>query len=160
MAVDDKTMYLDQTDEKYGPLFDGGHVGMIITGPWQLYDLVQAKTPYGVTILPGTNGDHQTISGPDIWALFDHKDANRAYWTFELLKWLSQPEQDARWNMALGNLPLRASETGHARVRHVHQGLPGRGRDGRRTWPTPSRPDPPSGVRRAVALRRRRRCPR
>jgi multiple sugar transport system substrate-binding protein len=34
MAVDDKTMYLDQTDEKYGPLFEGGHVGMIVTGPW------------------------------------------------------------------------------------------------------------------------------
>jgi len=63
-----------------------------------------------VTILPGTNGDHQTISGPDIWAAFDHKDANRAHWTFQLLNWMSQPEQDARWNMGLGNLPLRASE--------------------------------------------------
>ena len=110
MAVDDKTMYLDQTDEKYGPLFEGGHVGMIVTGPWELYPMVQAKTPYAVTILPGTNGDHQTISGPDIWAAFDHKDANRAHWTFQLLNWMSQPEQDARWNMGLGNLPLRASE--------------------------------------------------
>ena len=36
MAVDDKTIYLDQTDEKYGPLFNSGHVGMIITGPWPL----------------------------------------------------------------------------------------------------------------------------
>ncbi|MEO7981767.1 MAG: ABC transporter substrate-binding protein [Sporichthyaceae bacterium] len=110
MAVEDKSMYLDQTDEKYGPLFAAGRVGMIVTGPWQLYDLVQAKTPYGVQVLPGTNGDHQTVSGPDIWAAFDHEDANRAHWTAELLSWLSQPEQDARWNMALGNLPLRSSE--------------------------------------------------
>ena len=69
---------------------------MIVTGPWELYPMVQAKTPYAVTILPGTNGDHQTISGPDIWAAFDHKDANRAHWTFQLLNWMSQPEQDAR----------------------------------------------------------------
>jgi multiple sugar transport system substrate-binding protein len=110
MAVEDKTMYLDQTDEKYGPLFEGGHVGMIITGPWELYPMVQAKTPYGVTILPGTDGNHETISGPDIWAAFDHKDVNRAYWTFQLLSWMSQPDQDTRWNMGLGNLPLRASE--------------------------------------------------
>jgi multiple sugar transport system substrate-binding protein len=110
MAVDDKTMYLDQTDEKYGPLFEGGHVGMMVSGPWELYPMTQAKTPYGVTILPGTNGDHETISGPDIWAAFDHKDANRAYWTFQLLNWMSQPDQDARWSMGMGNLPLRASE--------------------------------------------------
>lgn len=110
MAVVDKSMYLDQTDEKYGPLFEGGHVGMIVTGPWELLPMVQAKTPYGVTILPGTNGDHETISGPDIWAAFDHKDVNRAYWTFQLLNWMSRPAQDTRWNMGLGNLPLRASE--------------------------------------------------
>jgi multiple sugar transport system substrate-binding protein len=110
MAVVDKSMYLDQTDEKYGPLFEGGHVGMIVTGPWELFPMVQAKTPYGVTILPGTKGDHETISGPDIWAAFDHKDVNRAYWTFQLLSWMSEPAQDTRWNMGLGNLPLRASE--------------------------------------------------
>ncbi len=36
MAVDDKSMYLDQTDEKYGPLFDDGRIGMMISGPWAL----------------------------------------------------------------------------------------------------------------------------
>ena len=109
MAVDDKSVYLDQTDEKYGPLFADGRVGMIISGPWQLYDLVQKKTPYKVQVLPGTNGNHQTVSGPDVWVLFDHKDANRAYWSFELVKWLTSPEVDVRWNLAQGNLPLRSS---------------------------------------------------
>jgi multiple sugar transport system substrate-binding protein len=109
MAVDDKSVYLDQTDEKYGPLFADGRVGMIISGPWQLYDLVQKKTPYKVQLLPGTNGNHQTVSGPDVWVLFDHRDANRAYWSFELVKWLTSPEVDVRWNLAQGNLPLRSS---------------------------------------------------
>ena len=110
MAMDDKSVYLDQTEEKYGPLFVSGQIGMIITGPWQLYDLVTAKAPYGVTILPGTNGDHQTVSGPDVWVLMDHQDANKAYWAFEFTKWLTSKEIDVRWNLAQGNLPLRTSE--------------------------------------------------
>jgi len=108
MAVDDETVYLDQTDERMGPLFASGRVGMLITGPWQLYDFVQAGTPYGVVQLPaGESGSHQTVSGPDIWAVFDHDDANRAYWATELMKWFTSPEIDAKWNLAFGNLPLR-----------------------------------------------------
>lgn len=110
MAVDDKSVYLDQTDEKYGPLFVNNRIGMIISGPWQLYDLVQGKTKYGVAFLPAFNGQHTTVAGPDVWALLDHKDANRAYWAYQLTKWLTDPEQDAQFNLALGNLPLRASE--------------------------------------------------
>lgn len=110
MAVDDQSIYLDQTDTKYGELFAAGSIGMITSGPWQLYDLGVAGTPYGVTILPGTNGDHQTVSGPDIWALFDHQDKNREYWTYEFTKWLTSAEQDERWNVAIGNLPLRSGE--------------------------------------------------
>jgi multiple sugar transport system substrate-binding protein len=84
---------------------------MITSGPWQLYDLRTAKTDYGVTVLPGTDGDHQTVSGPDVWTLFDHKDANRAHWAYEFTKWLTDPAQDERWNVKYGNLPLRQSET-------------------------------------------------
>lgn len=110
MVIEDESVYLDQTAEKYGPLFASGRVGMIISGPWQLYDIVQAGTDYGVSFLPGFDGDHTTVAGPDIWALFDHQDANRAHWSFEFTNWLTQPKQDARFNLALGNLPLRASE--------------------------------------------------
>jgi multiple sugar transport system substrate-binding protein len=112
MAVDDKSVYLDQTDEKYGPLFVDGRVGMIMSGPWQLYDLTQRGTPYKVAPLPGTAGNHQTVSGPDIWALFDHHDANRAHWSLEFTEWLTSAPIDARWNLVQGNLPLRASEAG------------------------------------------------
>jgi multiple sugar transport system substrate-binding protein len=42
--------------------------------------------------------------------LFDHQDANREYWSYEFTKWLTDPEQDVRWNVVYGNLPLRESE--------------------------------------------------
>ena len=110
LAQTDKSVYLDQTAEKAAPLFISNNIGLLITGPWELYDLSVAKTKYGVTVLPGTKGNHQTVSGPDLWVLFDHKDANRAYWSYELVRWLTEGPQDEKWNMVLGNLPLRASE--------------------------------------------------
>jgi len=110
MAIDDKSIYLDQTDTKFAQLFASDRIGMMTSGPWQLYDLNTAKTDYGVVQLPGTDGDHQTVSGPDVWALFDHKDKNREYWAYEFTKWLTSAEQDERWNVAIGNLPLRSSE--------------------------------------------------
>jgi multiple sugar transport system substrate-binding protein len=125
MAQDDKSVYLDQTDTKFAQLFAADRVGMITSGPWQLTDLQTAKTKYGVTILPGTNGDHQTVSGPDIWALTDTKDANANYWSYELLKWLTAPEQDVRWNVAYGNLPLRTSELDSPEFKAQVKALPG-----------------------------------
>ncbi|MFF2053531.1 ABC transporter substrate-binding protein [Leifsonia sp. NPDC058194] len=110
MAVDDKSVYLDQTDVKFGQLFVNDRIGMITSGPWQLSDLKTGGTKYGVVPLPGTNGDHQTVSGPDIWALFDHHDKNRAYWATQFAQWLTSAEQDERFNVAIGNLPLRSSE--------------------------------------------------
>ncbi|MCO8269177.1 ABC transporter substrate-binding protein [Actinoplanes sp. TRM 88003] len=110
MAVDDKSMYLDQTDEKYHPLFNSGRVAMIITGPWALLEIKEAKLSYGVSNLPGVNGDHQTVSGPDLWVLFDHDDANRAGAARDFIKWLTSAQTDAKWNLAVGNLPLRSSE--------------------------------------------------
>jgi multiple sugar transport system substrate-binding protein len=110
MAVDDKSMYLDQTDEKYGPLFNSGHVAMMLSGPWSLLDIKGAKLSYGVAVLPGYNGDHQTVSGPDLWVLFNHDDANRAGAARDFIKWLTSAQTDAKWNLAVGNLPLRSTE--------------------------------------------------
>ncbi len=110
MTVDDQSVYLDNTGVKHIPMFASGKMGMIITGPWSLYDITQGGVDYGVTFLPGTDGDHQSISGPDIWAAFDHGDPNRAYWTFEFLAWLTSADVDKRWSIASGNLPLRSSE--------------------------------------------------
>ena len=109
MAVDDKSVYLDQTDEKYGPLFREDRIGMMVTGPWEIYDTVKAGIDYGVVQLPGTDGNHTTVSGPDLWVMYDHQDADRAYWSYELIKWMTQNDQDAQFNLALGNLPLRST---------------------------------------------------
>lgn len=109
MAVKDKSVYLDQNGSKFEPLFVSGSIGMILDGPWLLSDLKVGKTNYGVVNLPGTDGNHTTISGPDLWSLFDNHDANRAYWSFQLINWLTSPAQDARYNVTLGNLPLRPS---------------------------------------------------
>ncbi len=106
MAVDDESVYLDQTDEKYGPLFREGRIGMMITGPWEIYETAEAGIDYGVQVLPGTNGDHTTVTGPDLWVTYDHQDADRAYWAYELVKWFTAGPQDARFNLAVGNLPL------------------------------------------------------
>ncbi|HEU4849958.1 MAG TPA: ABC transporter substrate-binding protein [Terrimesophilobacter sp.] len=125
MAVQDKSVYLDQTDTKIGPLFQGDRIGMMTSGPWELYGLQQAGTDYGVTILPGTNGDHQTVSGPDIWALFDHKDPNRAYWAYTFAEWLTSAAQDERFSVALGNLPLRSSSVGSAAYQERAASSPG-----------------------------------
>ncbi|WBU36754.1 extracellular solute-binding protein [Homoserinibacter sp. YIM 151385] len=125
MAVDDQSVYLDQTDTKFAQLFADDRIGMMTSGPWQLYDLNTKGTDYGVTILPGTDGDHQTVSGPDIWALFDHQDANREYWITEFATWLTAAEQDERWNVAYGNLPLRSSEIESDAFREQVEALPG-----------------------------------
>ena len=110
MAVDDKSMYLDQTDEKYGELFNDNRIGMMMSGPWSLYDLANAHVNYGVSYLPGVNGDHETISGPDLWVLFNQGDANRAGASRAFLQWLTSKDVDLRWNLANGNLPLRSTE--------------------------------------------------
>jgi multiple sugar transport system substrate-binding protein len=125
MAVKDKSVYLDQTDTKFAQLFASDRIGMMTSGPWQLSDLQTAKTSYGVVRLPGTDGDHQTVSGPDLWTLFDNGDVNRAHWAKDFTEWLTAKEQDERFNVALGNLPLRSSEVDSAAFRKQAAALPG-----------------------------------
>ncbi|MFD5224016.1 ABC transporter substrate-binding protein [Microbacterium sp. NPDC058342] len=125
MAVDDKSVYLDQTDTKFGQFFASDQIGMITSGPWMLYDLKTAGTKYGVAPLPGIDGDHTTISGADIWVMFDHQDPNREYWSYEFMKWLTAAEQDVRWNVAYGNLPLRESEVESPEFQKQVDDMPG-----------------------------------
>jgi multiple sugar transport system substrate-binding protein len=125
MAVDDKSVYIDQTDTKFGDLFVSNRIGMITSGPWELSDLKTGGTKYGVVQLPGTNGDHETVSGPDIWALFDHHDADRSYWSYQFTEWLTSAAQDEKWNVAIGNLPLRSSEIDSAAFKAQAKTYPG-----------------------------------
>ncbi|MCM2422790.1 ABC transporter substrate-binding protein [Streptomyces sp. RKAG293] len=111
MAVKDRSVYLSPDDEKYIELFTSGRIGMVMSGPWELADVLRAGLDYGVSYLPSFgDGNHQTISAPDLWALFDHQDENRSHWAFEFTAWLTSSAVDPEFNLAAGNLPLRSSE--------------------------------------------------
>lgn len=112
MAVTDKSVYLSQDDQKYADLFKSGLIGMIMSGPWQVSDNVAANLDYGVVYLPAFDGtNHQTISGPDVWTLYDHHDSDRSYWSYTFAQWLTSAGTDPQFNLATGNLPLRSSES-------------------------------------------------
>ncbi|MEY9861653.1 multiple sugar transport system substrate-binding protein [Catenulispora sp. GAS73] len=126
MAVTDKSVYLSQDDQKYADLFKSGLIGMIMSGPWQLSDNVTANLDYGVTYLPSFDGtNHQTISGPDIWTLYDHHDTDRAYWSYQFAQWLTSEQTDPKFNLATGNLPLRISEAASPEFQAYSKQYPG-----------------------------------
>ena len=108
--VQDRSVYVDKTvgSEKMYQVLMNGRMGMVPTGPWQLPDIIDAKLDYGVAPMPTFGGDEVTISGPDAWMLFDNGDA-RSQAAIEFVRWLTQPEQDAFWDVEAGSLPLRAS---------------------------------------------------
>ncbi|NUW39817.1 ABC transporter substrate-binding protein [Nonomuraea rhodomycinica] len=109
MAVDDKSVYLDSSPaEKGQKLFESGRLAFFLSGPWVLPDLQAAGVDYGVVQLPGTAGNHETISGPDTWTVFEH-DERRVKASAAFLAWLTAPEQQLQWMKDTGSLPIRAS---------------------------------------------------
>jgi multiple sugar transport system substrate-binding protein len=109
MAVKDKSVYLDNGNGNYLNLFNSGKIAMLWTGPWDLSS-INKDVDYGVALLPGYNGNHETISGPDLWMAFDH-NAARTKTTLAFMKWLTSPEVHMQYALATGNLPIRKSET-------------------------------------------------
>jgi multiple sugar transport system substrate-binding protein len=109
MAVTDKSMYLDPTDNAYANLFNSGKIGMLVTGPWDLGNFPDVD--YGVQVMPsypGTSGSHQTISGPDNWVIFDN-GSSRVSAAEQFLLWLTAPAQVKSFSLATGELPTRQS---------------------------------------------------
>jgi len=106
MAVDDKSVYLDIQNSAYTSLFNNGRIGMLETGPWDLASFPDVD--YGVEILPGFDGDHQTIAGPDMWCVFDN-GGGRKEAALEFLQWLTAAEQVQKEDLATGHLPIRLS---------------------------------------------------
>ena len=109
MAVTDKSVYLDTTNENGPKLMNSGKVAMLVTGPWDLSSLTDIS--YGVQDLPtfaGSTGGHQTISGPDNWVVFDNGD-KRKQAAVDFVKWLTAPEQVKEFSLGTGDLPTRTS---------------------------------------------------
>jgi multiple sugar transport system substrate-binding protein len=128
MAVTDKSMYLDPSDSAYANLFNSGKVGMLVTGPWDLATFDNVK--YGVQIMPsypGTDGGHQTISGPDNWVVFNNGSAKVSA-AEQFLIWLTNATQDKYFAVQTGDLPIRQSVSGDASVvQQMNTAVPGMG---------------------------------
>jgi multiple sugar transport system substrate-binding protein len=100
-----KAIYLDNGSDNYLPVFNAGHIGMLWTGPWDLSQITASKVDYGVQILPG-DANHQTISGPDNWVMFNN-GSQRVAAAWEFLKWFTSPTIDLEWCQMTGDLPIR-----------------------------------------------------
>ena len=81
-------------------LFQSDKMAMIPTGPWNLPDFVDAKVDYGVALLPAFQGEHTTIAGPDVWAIFDNGD-KRAKAAEEFVAWLDERRAEPRLRQAV-----------------------------------------------------------
>ncbi|WUR78405.1 ABC transporter substrate-binding protein [Streptomyces phaeochromogenes] len=105
--VEDKSVYVDPKPggEQMYQVFLGGRMAMVATGPWQLPDILDAEVDYDVVPLPSYTGRPVTISGPDTWTVFDNGSA-RSRAAVEFVQWMMRPEQDARWDIRAGSLPL------------------------------------------------------
>jgi multiple sugar transport system substrate-binding protein len=128
MAVTDKSMYLDPSDSEYANLFNSGKIGMLVTGPWDLSGFPNVK--YGVQIMPsfpGTDGGHQTISGPDNWVIFNN-GAKRVSAAEKFLIWMTATPQATAFSLATGDLPIRQSVQDSPQfAQKMDQALPGVG---------------------------------
>jgi multiple sugar transport system substrate-binding protein len=119
------SIYLDNGSDNYLGVFTSGHIGMLWTGPWDLPTITSSKVSYGVQILPA-EANHQTISGPDNWVVFNNGPAHtQAAWEF--LKWFTSPAIDLKWSIMTGDLPIRASVTRLPGYRQFASKYPGVG---------------------------------
>jgi multiple sugar transport system substrate-binding protein len=100
-----QSIYLDNGSDNYLPVFDSGHIGMLWTGPWDLSQMNGSKVDFGVQILPGDT-NHQTISGPDNWVMFNN-GSSRVAASWEFLKWFTSAKVDLQWAQMTGDLPIR-----------------------------------------------------
>jgi multiple sugar transport system substrate-binding protein len=126
MAVTDKSVYLDTTNENGSKLMNSGKIGMLVTGPWDLGSLPDIE--YGVQVMPtfaGSSGAHQTISGPDNWVTFDNGDKKKQA-AIDFVKWLTAPDQVKTFSLGTGDLPTRTSVgQDPAFVAKLNEQLPG-----------------------------------
>ena len=126
MAVTDKSLYLDTTNENGPKLMNSGKIGMLVTGPWDLSSLTDIQ--YGVQVMPtfaGSAGAHQTISGPDNWVVFNNGDKKKQA-AIDFVKWLTAAEQVKTFSLATGDLPTRLSVgEDQAVLAKLNENLPG-----------------------------------
>jgi multiple sugar transport system substrate-binding protein len=70
--------------------------------------------------------NHQTISGPDNWVVFNNGSA-RVKAAVEFMKWLTSPSIDLKWCLMTGDLPIRSDVTKLAGYKQFVKKYPGVG---------------------------------
>ena len=125
----DGSVYIDTTagSERMNQLFQNNKMAMTITGPWNLPDFVDAKVSYGVAELPAFQGDHATIAGPDVWAIFDNGE-KRSKAAQVFVAWLTSPEQTLACAQQAGSLPTRPDVLDQPGYQDYVESLPGLGK--------------------------------
>ena len=119
----DHSVYLDNGNGNYANLFNSGKIGMLFTGPWDLSGFPDVD--YGVQILPGDQ-NHQTISGPDQWVMFDNGDdaAQRRVDVPQVVH-VARPRR-SQWSLATGDLPdPRVADPARRRIQKYTAKYPG-----------------------------------
>jgi multiple sugar transport system substrate-binding protein len=119
----DGSVYKDNSQALYSRLYDSNKIAMLYTGPWDLPDFIAHHIDYGVQVLPG-DLNHQTISGPDNWVIFNN-GSDRVRAAFQFLSWYTAGAQDIKLAQAAGTLPIRKSETKLAGYRTYLKRVPG-----------------------------------
>ena len=106
MAVQDHSVYLDSGNGQYPNLFNSGqdrHALHRALGPVPI-----PNVNYGVQILPADQ-NHQTISGPDNWVLFNN-GPHACQGRLDVHDVVHGPQHSLEWSQRTGDLPIRSSD--------------------------------------------------
>lgn len=90
--------------------FERGYISMYISGPWNVGEFRRRLPPamqdaWATAPLPGPDGPGVSLAGGSSLVLFARSKYKRTAW--ELVEYLSQPEQQSRFRVLTGDLPAR-----------------------------------------------------
>ncbi len=83
---------------------------MLWTGPWDLSS-INSDVSVRRHLLPGYQGNHETIAGPDLYVIFDHVVGAVGRGVLTFVTWLTSAPVHLQFAIATGDLPIRKSET-------------------------------------------------
>ncbi|MCF8260895.1 MAG: ABC transporter substrate-binding protein [Melioribacteraceae bacterium] len=91
----------------YDVAFASRNLAMAMDGPWNLprYEEILTGMDWAFAPLPSGPEKKATIVGGEYLAIFKQSEHPEAAWAF--IKWIIQPETQAKWAMTSGYLPIR-----------------------------------------------------
>ncbi|RJP57804.1 MAG: ABC transporter substrate-binding protein [Ignavibacteriales bacterium] len=98
---------LDVFTPDYDVAFASKNLAMAMDGPWNLprYNEILKNMDWGFAPLPAGPEKRATIVGGEYLAIFKQSKNPDEAWAF--LKWIIEPEVQAKWAMTSGYLPIR-----------------------------------------------------